>query len=60
MSAHGITLTIWRKTVAGENFGKFGKSGAIHQSFTRSNLHKNCGLPRKNSTGENVPCICLS
>ena len=25
--------------VAGENFGKFGESGTIYQSFTHPNLH---------------------
>ena len=33
--------------MAGENFGEFVESGGIHQSFIRSNLHKNCGLTRK-------------
>ena len=31
--------------VAGKNFGEFGKSGAIRQSFTHSNLyHKTAGV----------------
>ena len=33
------TDTVQRKTMVGENFGKFGKSRVICQSFTHPNLH---------------------
>ena len=38
-------IIIQCKTVAGGNFGEFGKSRAIHQSFTHPNLyHKTAGI----------------
>ena len=40
-----VTYTVQRKTVVGENFGEFGKSGAIRQSFTNLNLYyKTAGI----------------
>lgn len=33
------TNAVQRKTVAGENIGKFGKFEVIRQSFTHPNLH---------------------